>query len=186
MSDLILARFYVGSLAAIMAALALFLALPWTAPLIQKLPRAKYLGIVLSAVCWAWVVIELTCHPIDMIPFSTRTIQIIGIFCIPFSWVLLRNLLCARAVGGLMMLWPMPVFLAVREQVTLWRLVPVVIGYISLIAGMITVFHPWTFRVVCDTITTSSKVRKGFVVGFALAAVLSVVCLFKLGKVLGE
>ncbi len=186
MNDLTVARWSVAALACVTAALSLYLFSPYAVRTIRKLPRAKLLGIVLSTLCWTWVAAELTLHPIDMIPFSERTILIICTLCVPLSWTLLQNLLCARAIGGLMMLWPMPVFLVVREQVTLWRLVPVVVGYLSLIAGMITVFYPWTFRVACDKLATRPHLRHGVAVTFAVIALLSLICLFALGKVVGE
>ncbi len=186
MSELSLARLFVGLLALFGAGMGLFLFWQGSAELVKRLPRAKVLGYVLSTLCWSWVAWELIVHPIDMIPFSSRTILIIALLGVPLTWTLLSNLLCARALGGLMMLWPMPVFLVVREQVTLWRLVPVVAGYVSLIAGMITVFYPWTFRVVCDKVAANVKVRYGFAGGFVLLAGLAGITLVMLGKVVGE
>ncbi len=186
MNDLTLARLFVGALALLSALLGGSLFLPSAPQALRKLPRAKALGITLSTLCWVWVAAELYYHPIDLIPLAPSDILLICAVCIPLSWVLLSNLLCARAIGGLMMLWPMPVFLVVREQITLWRLVPVCVGYLSLTVGMIIVFYPWLFRVLCEKLATRHPLRQSVAFAFILITLLSVICLCSLGKVVGE
>jgi hypothetical protein len=113
--------------------------------------RHQLTGYILSAIVWLWVGVELYLRPVDLLAFVSpgKTLGI-ALLLIPASWVLLSNLLPVRALGGLFMLWPMPVILAVRSDPSLWRLVPVVVGYVHLIFGMIFVFHPWTLRVFCE------------------------------------
>ncbi len=118
---------------------------------ILNFPRNRLAGMILTACAWIWVGIELYRHPVDLLAFfSPTTTLCLALVCIPLSWVLLENLLSIRALGGLLMLWPMPVILAIREHDSLWRLIPITLGYIHLILGMIFVFYPWTGRVICE------------------------------------
>lgn len=187
MSELALARVMVGALAAALAAFGCFLFAPGAGAAVARLPRARALGWGLSALCWAWVAAQLTLHPIDFLAFLTPARTIVGAaVCLALTWALLGNLLCARAIGGLLMLWPMPVILAVREQVTLWREVPVVLGYLSLTFGMVVVFYPWVFRLCCEALSERRTVRR-IVAGCLLAAGALTVCVvFALGEVIGQ
>lgn len=187
MSELSFARIVVAALAAVMAGLGVFLFTPAAPGGVRMLPRAKMLGYALSTACWAWVAAELYLHPIDFLAFLTPTRVIVGAaVCLPLTWVLLNNLLCARAIGGLLMLWPMPVILAVRDQVTLWRLVPVSIGYLSLTFGMFVVFYPWIFRVCCDALSERRGLRHAVATAFVALGVLTAIATVALGKVVGQ
>lgn len=154
---------------------------------VRTVPRAKIPGVLLSTLCWVWVGAELAFHPIDFLAFLTpgRAWGLAAI-CALLSPVLLENLLCARAIGGLMMLWPMPVILAVRDQVTDWRLVPVTLGYVSLTLGMLVVFYPWMLRVQCERLSEQPSLRRGTGVCFLVVAALMLVTLAMLGKEIGE
>lgn len=156
-------------------------------PVVRALPRARITGMALSTLCWVWVACELISHPVDLLAFLTPlTTVVLAVICAVLSIVLLENLLCARAIGGLMMLWPMPLFLLVRDQVTAWRLVPVVIGYASLTLGMVTVFYPWRFRVAMDWLAERPNARRALGALLLLAGVASLITLLHLGKVVGE
>lgn len=133
---------------------------PWGEKVVGGFPRNKIVGYVLSAIVWIWVGVELYLRPVDLLAFvSPGKTLIIALCLIPASWILLENLLAVRAFGGLLMLWPMPVILAVRSDPSLWRLVPVTLGYLHLILGMIFVFHPWTLRIFCDKLVNHSRGR---------------------------
>ncbi len=187
MSDLCLARLVSLTLAVLLAGVGGFL-LHTAAPHAGRaLPRARLLGRSLSALCWGWVTLELWFHPIDFLAFLSPTmVVVLGVVCIPLTWVLLENLLCARALGGLMMLWPMPVILALRDYQTAWRLVPITLGYVSLTFGMFVVFHPWFLRVLCNKVAELPRVRQGLGVGLIVAGVLCALTALMLGKVVGE
>lgn len=187
MSDLAFARFATALTALIFSALGALLLYPKSAAHVGKLPRAKGLGIALTLLCWGWVTLTLIRQPLGLLPFLTPTATgVLGIVCAAASCVLLQNLLCARAVGGLMMLWPMPVIVAVRDQLTLWRLVPVTLGYISLTLGMFIVFYPWIFRVICDRLAERPRLRQTAAGLLILSGLLTGVCCILLGKVVGE
>lgn len=187
MTDLALARLQVAILSGCLAALGVLLLLPGAADRTRAFPRAKLPGILLTLLCWAWVTVTLIRQPLGLLPFLTpATTLLLGIGCAAGSCLFLQNLLCARAVGGLLMLWPMPVIVAVRDQLTLWRLVPVTLGYISLTLGMFIVFYPWIFRVICENLSLHPRGRRAVALLFAGAAILTVVSCLSLGKVVGE
>lgn len=187
MSELAVARVLVAALAVALLACGGFLLSPASTRAVAALPRARRLGLALSALCWVWVAAQLAIHPIDFLAFLTPFRTVVGAaVCLALTWALLGNLLCARAIGGLLMLWPMPVILAVREQVTLWREVPVVLGYLSLTFGMVVVFYPWVFRLCCEALSERRTVRR-IVAGCLLAAGALTVCVvFALGEVIGQ
>lgn len=187
MTDLSSARLMLGALSGILALLGLWFALPCAAKQVGKVPRARALGIALSTLCWAWVGLELWHHPVDLLAFLTpvRLLVLTGL-CTVLTPILLHNLLCARAIGGLCMLWPMPVILAVRDQITLWRLVPVLLGYASLTLGMFLVFYPWLLRVICDRLAEHASLRRLACALCFAAAALVCFALCALGKVVGQ
>lgn len=163
--------------------------LPKAEAALRALPRARVLGIVLSTLCWVWVGFELISHPVDLLAFMTPPVTLVVVaLCAVLSVFLLSNLLCARAIGGLMMLWPMPLILVIRDQVTAWRLVPVIVGYVSLTLGMIVVFYPWRFRVAMEWFASSEAPYRRWALGsvMLLVAFCSAIALLHLGKVVGE
>lgn len=187
MNELLLSRLLCLVPAVLFAGCGLFLFHPAAPRAVRALPRARILGRALSAACWIWVTAELWFHPIDFLAFLSPTMVLtLGVICIPLSWILLENLLCARAVGGLLMLWPMPVILAVRDQVTAWRLVPVTLGYVCLTFGMFVVFYPWLMRVVCDRLAERPGIRRAAGVALTMAGALCVAAALAFGKVVGE
>lgn len=187
MNDLASAQWMVAALTLCLAGCAVALGINAIGKKIALLPRAKIPGIMLTLICWAWVTAGLLLHPVDLLAFLTPvTTVILGVVCAVASCVLLQNLLCARAIGGLMMLWPMPIIVAVRDQITAWRLVPVSVGYVSLTLGMFIVFYPWIFRKICDALATHNRARIITAIACAITAVLTGVCWTALGKVIGE
>lgn len=146
---------------------------PWGRRLVGRFSRHALTGYILSAIAWLWVGLELYFRPVDLLAFvSPGKTLCLALALIPASWFLLSNLLPVRALGGLFMLWPMPVILAVRSDPSLWRLVPVVLGYIHLCFGMIFVFHPWTLRVICDRLVERPRVLQVVGLFYVLAGFL--------------
>lgn len=187
MPTLLSAQWMTGLLAGGLALLGAWLLFPAAATQVRRLPRAPFLGIALSTLCWIWVGLGLWFHPVDLLAFLTPgRLLCLTTLCAILSPLLLQNLLCARAIGGLLMLWPMPIILAVRDQVTLWRLVPVTLGYASLTFGMFVVFYPWLLRVVCDWIAEHPRLRQSFAGLLLGAAALTLITLCPLGKVVGQ
>jgi hypothetical protein len=174
-------------LATILLGLGTTLCLPKAPTWVHKLPRARLLGALLTALCTAWAAWTLYLHPVDFLAFLTPGRLLVGSILLTVLLILfLENLLCARAIGGIMMLWPMPVILLTRDFLTTWRLVPITIGYISLTLGMIIIFHPWTLRRACEMIAESKPIRLATAAFFLLASVLCFAAVNFFGKVLGQ
>ena len=181
------AEFKVLILAGVLLLCGIALLLPKAQDAVAKLPRHRLGGIVLTCLAMAWACWTLTIHPIDFLAFLSPTkILIGGLILTPLICIFLENLLCARALGGIMMLWPMPVILATRDYVSCLRLIPITIGYISLTLGMIAVFHPWTVRVVCEYLSENKHVRLLLAFAFILASMLCVIAMCSFGKVVGQ
>ena len=186
MDCLLRARLYVGLLTVFAGSFGVLLLLPCASRVLTALPRLRITGIVLSAVCWIWVGAELYLHPIDFLSFLTpERIIFLTILCIPLTWLLLPNLLCTRAIGGLLMLCPMPLIHAVRDQVTDWRVVPVLVGYFCLVVGMFAVFYPWTFRMACGFLAKHRLLRTIFAGGWIVVTILLCFTFCSLGKAVG-
>ena len=158
-----------------------------SATVLAKVPRARGAAIALTCLCMAWATWTLYVHPIDFLSFLTPTTLIVGgLILTPLICIYLDNLLFARALGGIMMLWPMPVILLTRDYLTTWRLVPITLGYISLTLGMIIVFHPWTFSCACEALAEDPKKRLNVAALLLLAGLLCGVAPLFFGKVLGQ
>ncbi len=150
-------------------------------------PKMYKVGCVLSATAWIWTALQLGLHPIDFLAFLTPTVLVVGtLVCVPLTWYLLENLLSVRGLGALLMLFPMPVLIAVREDVSAWRLLPVSVSYAALTLGMVLVFHPWTGRVLCEKLAGNAVIRKS-VGGLCLVlGLLMAIGTFMLGEVIGQ
>jgi hypothetical protein len=175
------------TLAVVLLLLGGALFLPKAETALLKLPRHRIAGVTLTLLCMTWTYLTLRMHPIDFLAFLTPTKLLVAcVVLTPLICIFLDNLLCARAIGGLMMLWPMPVILLTRDFLTTWRLVPITIGYISLTLGMIIIFHPWTLRRACEMIAESKPIRLATAAFFLLASVLCFAAVNFFGKVLGQ
>lgn len=181
------AEFQVILLAIVLIAIGGALLLPQAQKGLLHVARHKIAGIVLTLLAMAWTCWTLYIHPVDFLAFLTPgKLILIGLIVTPLICLFLDNLLCARALGGLMMLWPMPIILATRDFVTPWRLVPITLGYISLTFGMVAVFHPWTVRILCERLSERHSLRQISAAGFILAGFLCIFAACTFGKVVGQ
>lgn len=148
MSTLFIASTWCYLLAALLFIFAILsLSLPRTvANCLNHYPRNRILGIALN--CWAWLWAAYVVHemqPAILGPFLSY-VPVILIGCAIGTCVWMSDLLACRATAGLLMLFPMPLILAVRAADTDWRLLPVSFGYISAIIGMDVMLYPWHLR----------------------------------------
>jgi hypothetical protein len=163
------------------------LLLPLAEKGILTVPRHKIAGIILTTLAMAWTCWTLYIHPVDFLAFLTpMKLLLIGIIVTPLICIYLDNLLCARAIGGILMLWPMPIILATRDFVTMWRLIPITIGYLSLTFGMVAVFHPWSVRILCERLSEYRVFRLTFAMVLIFAGILCLLATCSFGKVVGQ
>ena len=112
----------------------------------KAFPRSVWTGRVLSAIAWIWTGVALYQMNLDLLMPIIKYLPFIIVVCIGLSWVWMKELLASCALAGIFMLLPMPLILAVRADASLWRLVPVTIGYIMLTLGMDVMLYPWHHR----------------------------------------
>lgn len=126
----------------------------------RAFPRHVWAGRVLSAVAWAWTGVAVYQMNLDLLVPIIKYLPIIVAVCIGLSWVWMKELLASRALAGIFMLLPMPLILAVRADASLWRLVPVTVGYILLTGGMDVMLYPWHHRnALAWAATSESRLR---------------------------
>lgn len=177
----------VSLLAVLLLLCGAFCLLPCAPKAILRFPRSRIGGILLTCVCMTWVTVSLYYHPIDFLAFITPTrLFISGILLTSAICIFLQNLLCARAFGGLLMLWPMPIILLTRDYLTAWRLIPITIGYISLTLGMFAAFHPWRVRIASEILAEKQPLRTAFAVALITAGTLCLIALTQFEKVVGQ
>ncbi|MEG1479610.1 MAG: hypothetical protein RSD41_01190 [Kiritimatiellia bacterium] len=179
------ATFINSILAFVLVLFGAWLLFPSSVKGLRAFPRARILGCVLTTIAWGWTTAELVCHPIDFLAFVQPYLLWVGILCIPLSWYALANLLPCRALGALLMLFPMPLILATRDYVTGWRLIPITFSYLCLTFGMFVVFYPWILRRVCHTLADCPRLRKAAGIAALLIGGAVGIAVLSFGKVVG-
>ena len=133
----------------------------------KAFPRHVWAGRVLSAVAWVWTGVAVYQMNLDLLMPILKYLPVIVAVCIGLSWVWMKELLASRALAGIFMLLPMPLILAVRADASLWRLVPVTVGYILLTLGMDVMLYPWHHRNAL-TWASASETRLRLIAGIPL------------------
>ena len=123
----------------------------------KAFPRSVWTGRILSAIAWFWTGVAVYQMNLDLLMPIIKYLPIIIVVCIGLSWVWMKELLASRALAGIFMLLPMPLILAVRADASLWRLVPVILGYILLTVGMDVMLYPWHHRNVLTWVSASES-----------------------------
>ena len=137
----------------------------------KAFPRSLIGGCVLSAVAFLWAAVISYVAPLDFFLRFKTLITVILVLSVPLSWVLIPDLLAARALGGVMVLLPAPILVASRLVDTEWRLVVVSLMYIYALAGMVFIMSPYYCR---DIITWLTKTPRRFMSAGAVTAAVGV------------
>ena len=113
-------------------------------------PRSKTAAAVLSVAAWAGAAREIARIDIDVFDaiFNRFPLEpwILGAVLCFLCIIWLEDLLPIRALAGIAMLFPTPLFAVTRIEESDWRLVHVTFAYICLTAGMFFMFYPWHAR----------------------------------------
>ncbi len=113
-------------------------------------PRAKTAGWILSAVAWAGAARETARMNIDVFDMFLNRFPaepwILGFVLCVLCILFMPDLLPVRALSGIMMLFPTPLFQVTRLEASDWRLAVVSFAYVCLTAGMFFMFYPWHAR----------------------------------------
>ncbi len=113
---------------------------------LERFPRNVNAGRVLATAALAWALWMLLNAQINWVNEHRRLVYILA----PAAWFLVMffmdELLAPRALGGIMLLAPMPILDAAFLESSPKRLVMVILAYLLAIAGMVLVWSPYMFR----------------------------------------
>ncbi len=113
---------------------------------LARFPRNLTAGRCLATVALAWAVWVLLQARINWVDEHQRLVYMLA----PAAWVMVMlfmdELLAPRALGGLLLLAPMPILDAAFMEASPWRLIMVALAYLLAIAGMVLVWSPYMFR----------------------------------------
>ena len=130
--------------------------LPETSRKILKgFPRNRYAGWLLCAAGWIWAAYATLHMGLDVFEPYKPYVPYLAAVMIPLSCWALDNLLACRGYAAICCLLPSPLFYAARTHESLWRLVPVVFGYLLAVKGMFAMFYPWIVRREIDFVCAS-------------------------------
>lgn len=155
----------------LLLALPLVIAPEQGARLYRSVPRRLWLGRGLSALALAWGGWLLYRMPFEFLQPYRGLIPWMVPVVIVLSWICMRELLAARAIGGLCALLPTPLLTAVRAHASDWRIVVSLTAYALAIKGMCLLMSPYLLRDALDlTLKTPARARTSGLVaaGFGL------------------
>ena len=115
---------------------------------LRAFPRDVWSGRILSIIAWAFAAWATAIVPIDFlhpIQQSNALIPIAVVLAFLTCWWM-PDLLACRAVAGLFMLFPCPLFLALRAHPSDWRLALITYAYALAVWGMFVMFSPFHMR----------------------------------------
>ncbi len=117
-----------------------------TRRILRWFPRSVWPGRILSVGLIVWSAWWLSIMPLDGLSFVKKHLLILCLFFIYAIVVYMEDLLSPRALGGLFLMLPSPLFDAARWHTSDLRLIVTVWAYIIAVVGMILVMSPFRFR----------------------------------------
>lgn len=124
----------------------------------EKFPRNKWVGRLLATAAFVWSAWLVSKMPLGSFEYLKKYLFIVTPAVIGMSFLYLDELLAPRALGGLLLLCPVPIMQAAVLNPSGWSRVMSFVAYILVIKGMLLVLSPWNFRRVTARIV-SSKIR---------------------------
>jgi uncharacterized protein YjeT (DUF2065 family) len=172
------------AIALVVAAVLLVVSLPFAvAPdravaFLGRFPRSRAAGGVLAAVSLFWAAMIVYNAELGRFNSLKPVLMILAVVAFFLVFFLMDELLAPRALGGLFLLAATPVLNAARWHPSALRLVPVLIAYILVLAGMFLVLNPYLFRKTVERIGGSpSRWRAIGGGGIAVSVVLAALAL---------
>jgi hypothetical protein len=124
-----------------------FLVVPgWVQKGLRIFPRNIWVGGILTAVALVWSAFEINDMPLGGVDAYKSWLWVLGPLVYGLIMVFMNELLAPRALGGLLMLSAGPLLEAQRLYESSWTVVPAVMAYGWVVAGMILVLSPYRFR----------------------------------------
>ena len=137
------------------------------------LPRNRWVGFALSAICLLWASFYLKTIPMGVVERIKPYLPVLTVVTIGLVWAFMPDLLMCRALGGLLVLLPTPLLKSSWHLDTNWRYVIIALAYIMAIDGMILILSPFRLRQVIDWVNaTPSRLRNAGAVGSAVGLLL--------------
>jgi len=135
-------------LGGLMLAKGIFLlaARPQAEQMARAFARHVWTGRAIATLAWIWAGWALYVMPLELLQPIRQWIPLLVLAAIPLSWYWMADLLSCRAVGGLLVLFPCPLLLAVREDPSPLRLALVIFAYLAIIIGMTLILYPYYLR----------------------------------------
>jgi len=115
---------------------------------LRAFPRAAWGGRVLSALAWLGAAWAIHIMPLDILRLVQQPHVLIPLTLALalLTWWWMPDLLACRGVAGLLMLFPCPLFAALRAHPSAWRLLPILFAYAAAVIGMAVMFSPHHMR----------------------------------------
>lgn len=113
---------------------------------IRAFPRNIWAGGLLAAVAVAWAAREVNDMPLGFMDAYKTWLWVLGPVVYGLVMLFMNELLASRALGGLLMLSASPVLEAQRVHASPWTVVPAVLAYVWVVAGMVLMLSPYRFR----------------------------------------
>lgn len=142
-----------------------------------RLPREKYLGILIGAVCLIWS----AWHVLPMLEGGLAKFQPMVKILVPTVTVLsffFLNFIFTRALGGLMMLAATHMLHEAFIHHLPARTIFAIVCYIIAVAGMLALALPWRFRDLLQKSSENASWRKSVAGGCAGLGILVIVFSF--------
>lgn len=113
---------------------------------LARFPRTLWLGWILTGVDLLWSAWLLFNMPMERFESLKPLLYVFTPVLFFLVVTLMDDLLASRALGGLLVLIPLPLLDAVRWHASPWRLVVVVLAYILVAKGIALLLSPHLFR----------------------------------------
>lgn len=127
---------------------------------LDAFPRNMVAAGILSVVALAWSAYAVNDMPLGGLDAYKSWLWVLGPVLFLLVMTLMSELLAVRALGGLLMLAASPVLEAQRLNDSPWTVVPALLAYAWVVAGMMLMLSPYRFRQVVErTCTTESRTR---------------------------
>jgi len=121
----------------------------------RKLPRSVWPGRIMTVVCMVWAALWLRVMPLGPLDVLIPFLPYLAIVAIVATCYYMDELLSCRAIGGLMVLVPLPFLTAAQWHPSAWRYLVLVIAYVWLTLGMWFIASPFRLRDLLYWSTTS-------------------------------
>ena len=113
---------------------------------LNRFPRSRPASWLLVAIDFIWVVWLLHHAQLGRFEGLKSWLYLLGPVCFVVVIYFMDELLAPRALGGLLLLVPVPLLVTARWHDSGFRLVIVVLAYVLVVKGIILVLSPYLFR----------------------------------------